>query len=169
MYLDDKNKDSVTSGTCIWVRRSTKTTEPVLVTELDTHLTATTEVPKPMEDLFMPIPPGEVLPDPDKLIYHAREILPNACLLDAYKPRVQPAIQPPPVDVSLPYDKIERFWTAHNILPFHICMDSCYTEFMDFMQYTSDDIVKIEIATKGQAINTNWKLARKGIITSSNF
>ena len=28
-------------------------------------------------------------------------------------------------------------WTAHNILPFDICMDSCYTEFMDFMQYTS--------------------------------
>ena len=127
-------------------------------------------MPKPREDLFMPLPPGEVfLPDPDKLIYHAREILPNACLLDAYGPRVQPAIQPPPVDVSPPYEKIERFWTAHTILPFHICMDSCYTEFMDFMQYTSDDIAKIKIATKGQAIKTNWKLARKGIITSSNF
>lgn len=41
-YLGDRNKDNITSGTNVWVRRSTKTMEPILVTELETQLTVTT-------------------------------------------------------------------------------------------------------------------------------
>ena len=118
-YIDDRNKDSVTSAPCVWVRRSPKTTEPVLVTELDTQLTTTTSGQKPLEETFMPLPPEEVLPDPELLMCHVREILPNACVLDAFEPRIQQALQPPPIDVILPCDKIERFWTVQTIMPFH--------------------------------------------------
>ena len=39
-FFNDKKKDSVFSGPCLWVKRSTKISEPVLVTDLDTSLTA---------------------------------------------------------------------------------------------------------------------------------
>ena len=165
-YISDKHKDSVTSGPCLWTRRNTKTTQPVLVTELETNISVPLTTPKPLEEIFIPVPEDETFPDPHHLVAKVKEIQPDACALDAWEPRTVRPPSPIPLDIPLPTDKIESFWMAHAM---HLCSDNCYTHFADHLQYSSDEIVKIEEATQGQHTNSNWTKARHGILTSSNF
>ena len=165
-YISDKHKDSVTSGPCLRMRRNTKTTQPVLVTELETSISLPSVMPKPLEDIFIPVPEDETFPDPDHLIARIKEIHPDACALDAWEPRITRPQSPILLDIPLPTDKIESFWIAHSM---HLCSGTCYMDFTDNLQYSSDEIVKIEEATQGQHTNCNWAKARQGILTSSNF
>ena len=70
-FLHDRNKDSVTSGPCLWVKGASKTSDPVLVTDLDTSLT---EIPddsivKPKQDIYTPIPEDTTLPDSERFCW----------------------------------------------------------------------------------------------------
>ena len=80
-FLHNRNKDCVTSGPCLWVKRASKTSDPVLVTDLDTSLT---EIPddsivKPKQDICTPIPEDTTLPDPERFVELVRDVQPNAC------------------------------------------------------------------------------------------
>ena len=165
-YISDQSKDSVTSGPCLWVRRNLKSHEPVLITDLDTSITESTMWSKPLEGMFMPIPDEENLPDPDILFASVKEIHPGACVLDTWEVRTPISPISTPINVPLPPQKIESFWKAHIL---HRCSDICYVEFIQYLQYTSDEIVQIEVGTQGQHFNCNWITGRTGILTSSNF
>ena len=165
-YISDQSKDSVTSGPCLWVRRNVKSSVPILITDLDTSITATTGTSRPLEDAYLPIPDNQSLPDPDLLFARIKEIHPGACVLDAWEVRAPTSPITMAIDVALPPQKIESFWQAHVL---HRCSDVCYTDFLQYLQYSSDEIVKIEEGTQGQHLNSNWKKGRTGILTSSNF
>ena len=165
-FLNDKKKDSVTSGPCLWVKRSTKTSEPVLVTDLDTSLTSNPDLSvRPTEDDYDPIPFNVALPNPQGFLDIVRESRPGACMLDAFEGRTNTSCEPI-INIKLPIEKTVEYWTAHIL---HICSQECYTEFLQYTFYSSDDIVKIEKGTQGQRNNSNWEKALQGLLTSSNF
>ena len=58
------------------------------------------------------------------------------------------------------------FWKAHLL---HLCSQECNHELLQHLSYLSEDIVKIEEGTREQHTNPNWKTARNGLLTSSNF
>jgi hypothetical protein len=65
------------------------TSDPVLVTNLDTSLS---EIPddsivKPKQDICTPIPEDTTLPDPERYVELVRDVQPNACMLDAWEIR----------------------------------------------------------------------------------
>ena len=154
-FLHDRNKDSVISGPCLWVKRASKTSDPVLVTDLDTSLT---EIPddsivKPKQDIYTPNPEDTTLPDPERYVELVRDVQPNACMLDAWEIR-QNTTEEMIINVKLPMEKTVAFWKAHLL---HPCSQECIRE---ILQYLSEDIVKIEEGTREQYTNPNWKSAR---------
>jgi hypothetical protein len=50
-----------------------------------------------------------------------------------------------------------------------MCSQECNHELLQHLSYLSEDIVKIEEGTREQYTNPNWKSARNGLLTSSNF
>ena len=167
-FFNDKKKESVTSGPCLWVKRATKSSEPVLVTDLDTSLTVNPDLSiRPTEDDYEPIPLHVPLPEPQDFVDMVKETRPSACLLDAFETRKTMACKPP-IDIKLPLEKTTDYWTAHLFLH-RTCSNECFNDFVQYMHYSSDDIVKIETGTQGQRNNENWEKARHGLLTSSDF
>ena len=101
-FLNDKKKDSVTSGSCLWVKRSTKTSEPVLVTDLDTSLTSNPDLSgRPTEDDYDPIPFNVALPNPQDFLHIIQESRSGACMLDAFEGRTKTSCEPI-INIKLP-------------------------------------------------------------------
>ena len=165
-YIDDKNKDSVTSVPCIWVRKSTKTSHWVGNT-VNSHNFGTKTIGRNIHVIttWRSLAKSWLTNVPCKgnptLRMYTRCIRAKAA---THNPNTSKL-----TDVSLPCEKTQHFWTVNNIMPFHMCTDICYAEFADYLQFTSDEIVKTETGTKVKAESPIWKLSRNEIITSSSF
>ena len=85
-FFNDKKIESVTSGPCLWVKRATKSSEAVLVTDWDTSLTVHPYLSiRPTEDDYEPIPLHVPLPEPQDFVDMVKETRPSACLLHAFE------------------------------------------------------------------------------------
>ena len=141
-FLHDRYKDNVTPRPCLWLK-----SDPVLVTYLDTSLT---EIPddsivKLKQDIYTPIPEDTTLPDPERFVELVRDVQPNACMLDAWEIR-QNTTEEIKINVKLPIEKTVDFWKAHLL---HVCSQECNREFLQYLSYLSEDIVKIAEGTRG--------------------
>jgi hypothetical protein len=86
-------------------------------------------------------------------------------MLDAWEIR-QNTTEEIKINVKLPMEKTVDFWKAHLL---HLCSQECNREFLQYLSYLSNDIVRIGEGTREQHTNPNWKSAHNGLLTSSNF
>ena len=86
-------------------------------------------------------------------------------MLDAWEIR-QNTTEEIKINVKLSMEKTVDFWKAHLL---HLCSQECNREFLQYLSYLSEDIVKIEEGKREQHTNPNWKSACNGLLTSSNF
>ena len=121
-FIHDRNRDSVTSGPCLWVKRAATTSEPVLVTDLETSFTETTNdsFVKPTEDVYHSVPANIILPKPETFVEIVRDVYPNACMLDAWEIR-KDQHDDVLLDIKLPIQKTVEYWTAHLL---HVCSEN---------------------------------------------
>ena len=105
-FLHDRNKDSVISGPCLWVKMASKASDPVLVTDFDTSLTEIPDdsIKKPKQDLYTLNPEDTTLPDPERYVELVRDVQTNACMLDAWEIR-QNTTEEIKINVELPMEK----------------------------------------------------------------
>ncbi len=169
-YVDDYSKTSVTSGPCLWVRKSTHVQESTLATKIKTNITNIGCDTDSDDDWYDPFPKGVPLPDPAKLLELTKEALPNACMLDAFEVRpkepVKEYLQP---NVMAPMEKLIIFFNCHECTPSSICDSNCFEELLVDMSYNENEIEQIEAATRDQHLNPWWHEYRKGLLTASNF
>jgi hypothetical protein len=83
-FVQDSKKESVTSGSCKWVKRAKGNEDPILITELETSYVRETgtSTPRPTEDKYTPIDENTPLPDKDVFFDLVKESCPSACFLD---------------------------------------------------------------------------------------
>ncbi len=173
-YVDDHSKKSVTSGPCLWVRRAKRSHEPVMATKIKTKITngefLSNEQSDSDDEYFNPLPEGQPLPDPAKLVEMTKETLPDACMLDAYEIRPErPKNDYSPPNVMTPIEKLTIFFHCHDCTPSKICDSDCFEELLVDMYYNDDEVTLIESGTRDQHLNPHWHAFRKGLLTASNF
>ena len=112
------------------------------------------------------LPPDVECPSPGDFWEGLRRVQPDACALDSKFVRLEQTTPEVPT-VGLPQNKIQHFFAEH------ICDSSCTRACSDLLvyqlHYTDEEMTEIEVATRGQASNTNWHKARVGLLTASNF
>jgi hypothetical protein len=64
-------------------------------------------------------------------------------MLDAWEIR-QNTTEEIKINVKLPMEKTVDFWKVHLL---HLCSQECNREFLQYLSYLSEDIVKIEEGT----------------------
>lgn len=161
--MDDKSKFSVTSGENMWKRRSKPSILPVLVTELEASMEES-DNNKPTEEQYNPVI-GDI-PDAKTFIMTLKRDYPEACVLDLMEKRPKLSENIPGLDIETPMEKAKSFFEYHKCAD---CNAECLSNFAHNMIYTSDEIMKIEKATRGQHKNVNWFNMRKGLLTASRF
>lgn len=79
---------------------------------------------------------------------------PEACIMDVWEPRPQRIHSQPDLNVLKPKDNLNIFLACHECTDMNICDQNCIEELETCMRCTKDEILAIEIATRGQAENT---------------
>ena len=110
-FQNDQLKSSVTSGKCLWVKKSKTTTEPVMATGLNTSIiNSDNHDKKPYVEMYNPIPATTPLPDPDEFFNMVKDNAPEACALDTWEVRPLPSVNTPDLPcLSIPQAKIQMF------------------------------------------------------------
>ena len=83
-FVQHSKTESVTSGSCKWVKRAKGNEDPILITELETSYVRETgaSAPRPTEDKYTSIDEDTALPDKDVFFDLVKESCPSACILD---------------------------------------------------------------------------------------
>ena len=170
-FLDDRSKQSVTSGECQWKRRARETEPPILVTDLDTSMESNFNkvVEKPIEDNYNPISDLIGRPNIETFIECLKRDHPEACLLDTIEPRPKPVKKQKILQFNIPtpIDKAKKFFLSHADCG--KCSDECLLSYQVNLEYSKEELKKIELGTRGQSENENWYKMRRGLLTASKF
>ena len=171
-FRNDSNQVSVTSQSCMWVRRGPKkTTNIVLVTDLQTDIQHTHssahEIPKPCN--HTPLAPDVELPEIDGFFKLLKTHRQSACMSDVKFERVKEKTLVPDLTVLPPMKKIELFFKNHDHDLSTDCCDQCNDNLLSKLHYSPQELEEIELSTQGQAENENWHIMRRGILTASAF
>ena len=118
--------------------------------------------------MFNPVP-DTPKPSPATFFDIVKRNNPEACIMDVWEPRPQRIHSQPDLNVLKPKDNLNIFLACHECTDMNICDQNCIEKLETCMRYTKNEILDIEIATRGQAENTNWHDMRKGVITASNM
>ena len=167
-FLNDQNKQSVTSGECLGIRRgncqAAEKAIPVKqlnIQEKDANLVQNKDVRNVVNE-------GERLPDPQTFLVGLKQVSPSSCMLHAvFKPEENITKHTPKLSLPTPHQKIQTFYEEKCIGKGDITDSEHFNELLDYLSYSPEEISSMDKESEGQHENPNWHLARKGLITAS--
>ena len=167
-FLNDQNKQSVTSQECLWIKRGNRQADEKAIPVTQLNIQGKDDNSVQQKDACNPVNEGERLPDPPTFFIGLKQISPHSCILHAvFKPDDNITKNTPKLSLPTPHEKIEIFYAEK-------CMDrgdltalEHFNELLDYLSYSPEEISIMDKESEGQHENPNWHLARKGLITAS--
>ena len=158
--LNDQNKQSVTSGECLWIRRGNcQTAEKAIpVKQLNIQ----------KKDVSNVVNEGERLPDQQTFLVGLKQVSPSSCMLHAvFKPEENFTKHIPKLSLPTPHQKNQIFYEEKCMDKGDITDSEHFNELLYYLSYSPEEISIMDKESEGQHENPNWHLARKGLITAS--